>query len=140
MNKIYKIFKTEFEIGFWRIWPLIVNIDKVNFVSFLAFVGVAASFKVKITSFETVAKREAILNSVPKQLYPRILWVTGANQNARKLLSTELIFKEDGSHCGTMSWMVTLTDTDPRPLKLLSVGPSWLILGNFLRKDKHDQS
>jgi len=23
MNKIYRIFKTEFEIGFWRIWPLI---------------------------------------------------------------------------------------------------------------------
>ena len=37
-----------------------VNTDKPNFVSFLVFVGTAASFIAKISSFETVAKREAI--------------------------------------------------------------------------------
>ena len=36
-----------------------VNTDKPNFVSFLVFVGAAASFTAKISSFETVAKREA---------------------------------------------------------------------------------
>ena len=44
-----------------------VNADKPNFVSFLVFVGAAASFTPKMSSFETVAKREAILNPVPKQ-------------------------------------------------------------------------
>ena len=43
-----------------------VNADKPNFVSFLVFVGAAASFTAKISSFETVAKQEAILNPVPK--------------------------------------------------------------------------
>ena len=44
-----------------------VKADKPNFVSFLVFVGAAASFIAKILSFETIAKREAILNPVPKQ-------------------------------------------------------------------------
>ena len=44
-----------------------VNTDKPNFVSFLVFVGAAASFIANILSFETVAKREAILNFVQKQ-------------------------------------------------------------------------
>ena len=44
-----------------------VNTDKPNFVSFLVFAGAAASFTTKILSFETVAKREAILNPVEKQ-------------------------------------------------------------------------
>ena len=44
-----------------------VNTDKPNFVSFLVFVGAAASFIAKISSFENVLKREAILNPVPKQ-------------------------------------------------------------------------
>ena len=44
-----------------------VNTDKPNFVSFLVFVGAAASFKAKISYFETVAKREANLNPVSKQ-------------------------------------------------------------------------
>ena len=44
-----------------------VNTDKPNFVFFLVFVGTAASFAAKISAFETVAKREAILNAVPKQ-------------------------------------------------------------------------
>ena len=38
-----------------------------NFVSFLVFAGAAVSFTATISSFETVAKREAILNPVPKQ-------------------------------------------------------------------------
>ena len=43
------------------------NADKPNFVSFLVFVGAADSFTAKISYFETVAKRKAILNPVPKQ-------------------------------------------------------------------------
>ena len=43
-------------------WP--VNTDKPNFFSFLVFVGAAASFTAKISSFETVAKRDA--ESCPK--------------------------------------------------------------------------
>ena len=42
-----------------------VNTDKPDFVSFLVFVGAAASFTAKILSFEN-AKQEAILNTVPK--------------------------------------------------------------------------
>ena len=41
--------------------------QQVNFVSFLVFVGTAASFTTKIASFETVAKQDTILNPVPKQ-------------------------------------------------------------------------
>ena len=43
-----------------------VNTDKPNFVCFLVFVGAAVSFTAKIVSFETVAKREVMLNAVPK--------------------------------------------------------------------------
>ena len=43
-----------------------INSDKPNFVPLLVFVGAAASFTAKISPFETVAKREAILNPVPK--------------------------------------------------------------------------
>ena len=43
-----------------------VNTDKSDFVSFLVFVGAAASFTAKISSFENAAKQEAILNPVPK--------------------------------------------------------------------------
>ena len=39
-----------------------VNADKPNFVSLLVITGAAASFTSKILSFETVAKRGAILN------------------------------------------------------------------------------
>ena len=44
-----------------------VNSDKPIFVSFLVIFGVTASVTAKISSFETVAKREAILNPVAKQ-------------------------------------------------------------------------
>ena len=47
-----------------------INSDKPNFVPLLVFVGAAASFTAKISPFETVAKREAILNPVPK------LWIS----------------------------------------------------------------
>ena len=49
---------------------------------------------VTISSSETFAKRRAIFLSVRKNIqrkYPRIFQVTGANQNARKLLSTDLV-------------------------------------------------
>ena len=51
------------EIFFYR--PL--NSNKPNFVSFLVFFGAAASVTTKISSFETIVKREAIFNPVPKQ-------------------------------------------------------------------------
>ena len=38
-----------------------------KFVSFLVFLGAAPSFSAKILTFETVAKRGAILNPVPKE-------------------------------------------------------------------------
>ena len=44
-----------------------LNSDKPNFVSFLVLFGAAASVTTKISSFETVAKREAIFNPFPKQ-------------------------------------------------------------------------
>ena len=44
-----------------------LNTNKPNSVSFLVFLGAAALFSAKISSFETVAKREAILNPVPKK-------------------------------------------------------------------------
>ena len=42
-------------------------------------------------SSETVTEREAILNPVPKQWISAEFRVTEANQNARKLLSTDLV-------------------------------------------------
>ena len=42
-----------------------VNTNKPNFVSLLVFVGTAASFTAKISSFKTVAKQEATLNPIP---------------------------------------------------------------------------
>ena len=52
----------------------------------------ADSFTAKILSFETVAKREAILNPVPKQRIS-LFRVTGLEpiRNARKSLSTDLV-------------------------------------------------
>ena len=69
-----------------------VNTNKSNFVSFLVFVGAAASFTAKILFFETVAKREAIFMILSQNSEcPRIFKVTGANQNAGKLLTTDLV-------------------------------------------------
>ena len=49
------------------IFYLPVSAEKPDFVSLFVFVAAAASFTAKILSFETLAKREAILNPVPKQ-------------------------------------------------------------------------
>ena len=68
-----------------------VNSEKPNLVSSLIFVWVAASFIAKISSFETVAKREAFWIPSQNSEYPRIFRVKGANQNARKTLSTDLV-------------------------------------------------
>ena len=66
--------------------------DKPNFVSFLVFPGAAASFIAKILSFDKLSRNEKPL-WIPSQNseYPRIFQVTGANQNARKSLSTDLV-------------------------------------------------
>ena len=64
--------------------------NKPNFVYFLVFVGTAASFTTKISSFETIANEKPFWISYQNSEYPRIFGVTGANQNVQKLLSTDL--------------------------------------------------
>ena len=44
-----------------------------------------------IPSCESFAKRGAIFRCVRNSEYPRIFQIRGANQNARKLLSTDLV-------------------------------------------------
>ena len=62
-----------------------VNSDKPNFVSFLVFFGAAASVTAKISSFETVAKREAILNPVPKQWISKDIPSYGSQSERAKI-------------------------------------------------------
>ena len=66
-----------------------------NFVSFLVFVGAAASFTAKISSFETVAKREAILNLVPKQ------WIIQGYSELREPIRTR-------QNCYTLIWWILI--------------------------------
>ena len=68
---------------FFFYWP--VNTKKPNFVYFLLFVGAAASFTAKISSFETVAKREAILNPVPKQWISKDIPSYGSQSERTKI-------------------------------------------------------
>ena len=67
-----------------------VNTNKSNFVSFLVFVGAAASFTAKISFFETVAKREVILWSRPKtvniQGYSKLREPTRTRENCFPLI------------------------------------------------------
>ena len=49
------------------IFYLPVNNNKPNFVAFLVFVCMTASFIAQISSFENVSKRDAILAPVAKQ-------------------------------------------------------------------------
>lgn len=67
-----------------------VNTDKLEFVAFLVFV----SFIAQISSSENSSKRDAMLASVAIQ--PRIFLVTVANQNARKLVFTDLVNTNEG--------------------------------------------
>ena len=82
--------------------------DKPKFVAFLAFVCTNASFIAQISCFRNVSKRDTILAPGAKLWLAnwRIFRVTGANQNARKLLSTVLIWwilMLDGvKHCWKM--------------------------------------
>ena len=62
-----------------------VKTDKPNFVCFLVFVGAAVSFTAKISSFETVAKREAILNPVPKQWISKDISSYGSRSERAKI-------------------------------------------------------
>ena len=62
-----------------------VNADKLNFVSFLVFGGVAASVTAKISSYETVGKREALFNPVPKERISKDI----PNYRSQKSLSTD---------------------------------------------------
>ena len=68
-----------------------VNTDKPHFVSFLVFVGAAASFTAKIHLLKLSRNEKPIEIPSQNSEYPRIFWVREANQNARKLLSTDLV-------------------------------------------------
>ena len=76
------------------IFYLPVKTDKLKFVAFLVFVCTTVSFIAQISSSENSSKRDAILASVAKQ--PKIFRVTVANQNARKLLFTDLVNTNEG--------------------------------------------
>ena len=69
------------QIFFYR--PVIS--DKPNFVSFLVFVGAAASFTAKISPFETVVKQEAILIPVPKQWISKDILSYGSQSEHTKI-------------------------------------------------------
>ena len=62
-----------------------VNANKPNFVSFLVFVGAAVSSTAKISSFETVSKREAILNPVLKQWISKDIPSYGSQSERTKI-------------------------------------------------------
>ena len=64
----YDFVEIQWEIFFYR--P--VNADKPNFVSFLIFLGTAVSFTAKMSSFETVAKRESRPKTVNIQGYSEL--------------------------------------------------------------------
>ena len=81
----------QYEIFFYQ--P--VNTGKPNFVSFLVFVGTAASFATKISSFESVTNWEAIWIRSQNIEYPKISPVMGTNQNMWKLLSTDVVITEN---------------------------------------------
>ena len=69
-----------------------VNTDKPKLVAFLVFACTTAWFIAQISFFENLSKRGAILAQFAKQWIANgIFRVTGANQNARKLLFTDLV-------------------------------------------------
>ena len=71
---------------------LLVNTRKPKFVAFLVFVCTSASVSAQISSSQNALKRDDILAPVAKQLMAKdIFRVTGANQNARKLLFADLV-------------------------------------------------
>ena len=73
------------------IFYLPVNSYKPKFVAFLVFVRTTVSFIAQIASSENVSKLDAILARAQNSEWPRTFRVTGANQNARKLLFTDLV-------------------------------------------------
>ena len=79
-------------------WP--VNPDKPNFVSLLVFAGAAASFTARsYLSIKLSRNEKPFWISSQNSEYPGIFPVTGANQNARKSLSTDLV-KTDLDYSG----------------------------------------
>ena len=68
-----------------------VNTDKPHFVSFSVFVGAAASFTAKIYLLKLSRNEKPFWIPSQNSEYLRIFRVTEANQNARKLLSTDLV-------------------------------------------------
>ena len=100
-----------------------VNIAKPNLV--LLFVDIAASFVAKMSSSETAAKREAILIPVPKQWIAKdIPSFTAADQNARKLLSTDLVNTNEKCYS---SWF----------LLAWGLGPSSAVGGKVNKENKY---
>ena len=76
------------------IFYLPVNTDKPKFVAFFVFVCIAASFIAQISSFREIASFGPGRKTVNSQGYSELLH--GANQNARKLLFTDLVNTEKG--------------------------------------------
>ena len=69
-----------------------MNTDEPKFVAFLVFACTTASFIAQISSSENISKQDAILSPVAKQWIAKdIPSYAGANQNARKLLFTDLV-------------------------------------------------
>ena len=81
------LLEIQWEFFFYR--P--VNTDKPNFDSFLVFVGTEASFTAKIHLLKLSRNEKPFWIPSQNSEYPRIFRVTQANQNARKLLSTDLV-------------------------------------------------
>ena len=68
-----------------------VNTFKPNFISFLVFVGAAASFTAKIHVLKLSGNEKPFESRHKTVNIHGYSELTGANQNARKLLSTDLV-------------------------------------------------
>ena len=72
----YAFVANSVRIFFWQL----VHTDKPNFASFLVFVGTAASFTAKISSFK----------AFPKQWISKVIQSYGANQKSTDLVNTNI--------------------------------------------------
>ena len=86
MSLCYNLFSFQLTVFRGSFFMISLQIDnKPNFATFLVFVGAAASFTATISSFETVAKREAILNPVPKQWISKDIPSYGSQSRLAKI-------------------------------------------------------
>ena len=83
---------------FYDLWQIqhennfLDNTDKPKFVAFLVFVCTTALFSAQISSFRKCLKRKRHLGSCRKTMNSKgYSELRGANQNARKLLFSDLV-------------------------------------------------